>query len=142
MVGEVYINGKDAQTEYGVIFGEDSFTALLTPAPVKSYITNGSALIHGKQVLVNDDVHPKLSDRDVQLTFYLKARNLQEFLNRYSKFTQMLQNGRVDIRTKYQPTVTYRCNYVSCAQFTQFNGRLAKFVLKLNESDPNDRATV
>ena len=83
-----------------------------------------------------------MNERDVQLTFYLKARNLQEFLNRYSKFTQMLQNGRVDIRTKYQPTVTYRCNYVSCAQFTQFNGRLAKFVLKLNEPDPNDRATV
>lgn len=142
MVGEVYINGKDAQKEYGIIFGEGSLTALLTPAPVKSYITNSSALIHGVQALATSDIHPKLNERDVQLTFFLRAKNLNEFLSRYTKFTEVLQAGRVDIRTKYQPTVIYRCLYVSCVQFTQFNGRLAKFVLKLNEPNPNDRATL
>ena len=45
MRGECYINNKDAHDEWGLIFGETSLTALLTPAPVKGYIENKSALI-------------------------------------------------------------------------------------------------
>lgn len=142
MIGEVFINGNDAQKVYGVIFGSDSFTALLTPAPVKAYIENKSALSHGKQVLNDQDLPPKLDERDLQLTFYLRANSMEQFLTRYAAFTAVLQAGKVEIRTKYQPKVTYRCNYISCAQFTQFNGRLAKFVLKLNEPNPNNRITL
>lgn len=141
MVGEVFINGVDAQQVYGVIFGSESFTTLLTPPPVKAYIENKSALSHGKQVLNDEDTPPKLDERDIQLTFFLRAKSMEQFLTRYAAFTAMLQAGRVDIRTKYQPSITYRCNYISCAQFTQFNGRLAKFVLKLNEPNPNNRTT-
>lgn len=141
MVGEVFINGEDAQEVYGVIFGSESFTTLLTPPPVKAYIENKSALSHGKQVLNDEDTPPKLDERDIQLTFFLRANSMEQFLTRYAAFTAVLQAGRIDIRTKYQPKVTYRCNYISCAQFSQFNGRLAKFVLKLNEPNPNNRAT-
>ena len=142
MVGELFINGYDAQEEWGVIFGAESFTTLLTPPPVKAYIENKSALSHGKQVLSGEDNPPKLDERDIQLTFYLRAKNLTQFLTRYANFVKVLQEGQVDIRTKYQPKVTYHCNYISCAQFTQFNGRLAKFVLKLNEPNPNSRETL
>lgn len=141
MVGELFINNKDAQKEYGISFGADSFTALLTPPPVKSYIENKSALTHGKDILCNSTITPKVDERDVQLTFYLKAINLTQFLQQYAKFTEVLQLGKIDIRTKYQPGVTYHFNYISCTQFTQFNGRLAKFVLKLNEPNPNYRIT-
>lgn len=141
MVGEVFINGEDAQEVYGVIFGSESFTTLLTPPPVKAYIENKSALSHGKQVLNDEVTPPKLDERDIQLTFFLRANSMEQFLTRYAAFTAVLQAGRIDIRTKYQPKVTYRCNYISCAQFSQFNGRLAKFVLKLNEPNPNNRAT-
>lgn len=140
MVGELYINNKDAQQEYGIIFGAESFTTLLTPPPVKAYIENKSALTHGKQVLSGEDNPPKLDERDIQLTFFLKAKNLTQFLARYTSFSELLKAGKVDIRTKYQPNVTYHCNYISCTQFSQFNGRLAKFVLKLNEPNPNNRA--
>ncbi|MCI8997673.1 MAG: hypothetical protein HFJ95_01600 [Muribaculaceae bacterium] len=139
MVGELFINNEDARKTYGIIFGEDSLTALMTPPPVKPYIENKSALVHGKQVLNDEDNPPKLDERDVQLTFYLHAKNREQFLERYQKFTTMLQKGKVDIRTKYQPGTTYHCLYISCAQFSQFNGRLAKFVLKLNEPNPKDR---
>lgn len=141
MLGEVFINGEDAQDVYGVSFGSDSFTTLLAPAPVKAYIENKSALSHGKQVLNDEELPPKLDERDIQLTFFLRANSMEQFLTRYAAFTAVLQAGKVEIRTKYQPKVTYRCNYISCAQFTQFNGRLAKFVLKLNEPNPNNRAT-
>lgn len=140
MVGELWINNVDAHKRYGISFGEESLTALMTPAPVKAYIENKSALEHGKQVLNTTAKPPKLDDRDVQLTFYLRAKNREQFLQRYEDFCAVLQGGKVNIRTKYQPTVTYRCNYLSCAQYSEFNGRLAKFVLKLNEPNPNNRA--
>lgn len=142
MVGELFINNMDAQEEWGIIFGAESFSALLTPPPVKAYIENKSALSHGKQVLSGEDTPPKLDERDIQLIFYLKAKNLTQFLTRYAAFCQVLQEGKLDFRTKYQPKVTYHCIYLSCAQFSQFNGRLAKFVLKVNEPNPNNRATL
>lgn len=138
MKGEFFINGIDATT-YGITLGDDSFTALLTPPPVKDYVANKSALSHGKQVL-NDTAHaPRLDERDVQITLYLHAKDLSQFLARYQEFCKVLQKGRLDLRTKYQPTEIYHCIYISCSQFAQFNGRLGKFVLKLNEPNPNNR---
>lgn len=139
MRGECYINNKDAHDEWGLIFGETSLTALLTPAPVKGYIQNKSALIHGKQVLSGEENPPKIDERDLQLVFAIKAKNLTEFMSRYISFVSELEKGIIDLRTKYQPGVVYHLLYMSCQQFTQFNGRLAKFVLKLNEPNPKNR---
>lgn len=141
MVEEFYINNREAR-KYGIVFGADSLTALMTPPPVKAYIENKSALSHGKQVLNDEANPPKLDERDVQLTFYLRAKNREQFLTRYGDFCELLRGGRIDIRTKYQPGVTYHCNFISCSQYSEFNGRLAKFVLKLNEPNPNNRATI
>ena len=139
MRGECYINNKDAHDEWGLIFGETSLSALLTPAPVKGYIENKSALIHGKQVLSGEENPPKIDERDLQLVFAIKAKNLTEFLTKYSNFVKELEKGKLNIRTKYQPGVVYHLLYVSCQQFKQFNGRLGKFILKLNEPNPKNR---
>lgn len=139
MVGECYINGVDAHLTYGITFGESSLTALMTPASVKSYIQSKSVLMHGKRVLTAEETLPKVDERDVQLTFYLRAKNRSQFLTRYEDFCKVLHGGKLDIRTKYQPNVTYHCNYISCVQYSQFNGRLAKFILKLNEPNPQNR---
>lgn len=139
MKGECYINGKDAHEEWGLIFGESSLTALMTPAPVKAYIQNKSALIHGKQVLSGSVNPPKIDERDVQLVFGIKAKNMTDFLTKYSSFVEELEKGWLDISTKYQPGVVYHLLYVSCQQFSQYNGRLGKFVLKLNEPNPKHR---
>lgn len=139
MKGECYINGKDAHEEWGLIFGESSLTALMTPAPVKAYIQNKSALIHGKQVLSGAANPPKIDERDVQLVFGIKAKNMTDFLTKYSSFVEELEKGCLDISTKYQPGVVYHLLYVSCQQFSQYNGRLGKFILKLNEPNPKHR---
>ena len=139
MKGEWFINNKDAYETWGIILGDTSFTALLTPSPVKEYIKNESALLDGVQVVCDEYVYPKVNERDLQLVFYLKAENLTEFLLRYSSFTEELQKGVIDIRTKYQPEITYHLLYISCSQFSQFNGRVGKFVLKLNEPNPKNR---
>lgn len=140
MKGECFINNKDAQVAWGITFGDTSFTALLTPPSVKEYIKNKSALLDGTQVVCDEYVYPKVDERDIQLVFYLRAKNLTEFLSRYSSFVSELEKGIIDLRTKYQPDVTYHLLYLSCSQFSQFNGRLGKFILKLNEPNQKNRS--
>lgn len=139
MVGEFFINGEDAHKTYGITFGADSLAALLTPPPVKSYIQSKSALMHGIQVLTSEETLPKVDARDVQLIFYLRAKDREQFITRYEDVCEVLRGGKIDIRTKYQPKVTYHFKYISCTQFSQFNGRLAKFILKLEEPNPQNR---
>ena len=60
-------------------------------------------------------------------------------LQRYGDFCEVLRGGVLEIQTKYQPGVYYRFIYLSCTQFSQFIGQLAKFSLKLSEPDPTNR---
>lgn len=140
---KVYINSstEDTETAYGVFFTDNSITALMTPAPLKSYITNKSALQPGKQVL---PYAPKVDERDVQLTFGLRASSLAQFLMRYRKFCAELEKGVIDLMVHiYEGNTwiktTYRLNYISCNQYSEFNGRLAKFTIKFSEPDPSNR---
>ena len=58
---KVYINSttQDTREKWGVFFIDSSVTALMTPVPKKSYITNNSALSDGKQVLTATGALPK-----------------------------------------------------------------------------------
>ena len=139
MVEECWINNNDAYKTWGIFLSSESFTTLITSPPLKGYIENKSALMDGKQVLNDENNAPKVDERDMQIVFGIKAKNLDNFLQLYADFTEVLKKGKLDIRTKYQPGVTYHCNYISCSQLTQFNGRLGKFILKVNEPNPNNR---
>lgn len=143
---KVYINSTSQTTEkrWGVFFSETSVTNLMAPPPKKAYITNKSALSNGKQVLTNSGNVPKTDERDIQLTFGLRATSLAKFLMQYRSFVSELKKGAIDLTihiwegdTYYKET--FYLNYVSCSQYAEYNGRLAKFVLKLNEPNPENR---
>ena len=135
--GESFINGVDAYTQWGVSLSDTSLSALMTPSANKAYITNKSRLEHGKRVIVNDT---KVDERSVTINIHLTASNEQEFFNRYNKFCQeVLAQGVVDIKTKYQSDVVYHMIYESCTQFSQFMRGIGKFTLKLLEPNPNNR---
>ena len=143
---KVYINSttQTTQQRWGVFFSETSVTALMTPAPKKKYITNKSAISHGKQVLSIGEYVPKTDERDVQLTFGLRATSLAQFFMRYRSFVAELEKGAIDLTLQFSEgstycKETYHLNYVSCSQFAEYNGRLAKFVIKFNEPNPKDR---
>lgn len=143
---KVYINSTSQTTDkrWGVFFSETSVTNLMTPAPKKKYIANKSALSHGKQVLTSGGNAPKTDERDVQVTFGLRAKSLAQFLMQYRSFVSELEKGAIDLTihitegsTYYKET--YYLNYVSCNQYAEYNGRLAKFVIKFNEPNPKNR---
>lgn len=138
--GELWINGHDAMSTYGLTLGKESLTALMTPAPLKAYITSKCATMSGKQVIGRNVHVPKADERDLQLTLYIHANGVEQFVERYTKLCrEVFAKGYMEIETRYQPDVVYRCLYLSCQQFKQFNGRLGKFVLKLNEPNPDNR---
>ena len=60
-----------------------------------------------------------------------------DFFEKYNNFCKELATGILNIRTKYQPDIMYRTEYLSCNQFTQFMRGIAKFSLKLVEYNPS-----
>lgn len=136
MVGELYINSKDAYSNWGISMTTSSLSALMAPPPNKEFIENKSRLEHGKRVITTN---PKVDERNLSLELQLTAKTESEFFSRLSKFFQELETGVLNIRTKYQPTITYKTIYLSCGNFTQFMRGIAKFTLKLCEPNPKDR---
>ena len=134
MIGELFINGKDAYNTWGISMDDTALSALMTPAPSKAFIENKSRLEHGKRVITSS---PKKDERSLTLQINLTAATKEEFFARYESFCEELSTGVLEIKTKYQPTVIYRTIYSSCQQFSQFMQGIGKFVLKLNEPNPS-----
>ena len=134
--GELFINGVDAYTQWGISLTTKGLSALMTPSPTKELIENKSRLQHGKSVIV-DNV--KLDERSINLPMHMTAKTKEKFLENYGKFCEVLEQGRLDIKTSYQPNVVYRTTYVSCNQFSEYNMGIAYFTLVLNEPNPSKR---
>lgn len=133
---KVTINGKDARGTWGIVFDSSAVSALMTPPPMKDYIADESRLEHGRRVIASN---AKVDRRDVTLTLALYARSETAFYSRLNAFCTELEGARLDIELGDLPGTVYKCVYRSCSQFTQYNGRLAKFSLKLEEPNPKDR---
>ena len=135
IAGELTINGLDAYTKWGVFLDDTGIAHLMTPAPLKEYITNKSPLRHGKEVV---PVTPKVDERDVTLVLNIVGRTRTDFLTNYANFIAVLQSGDITIQTRYTNDV-YHMKYVSCQQFSSWRGGIGKFTLKLNEPNPMNR---
>ena len=136
MKGELFINEKDAYTEWGISMDTTSLSSLMTPPPMKDFIENKSRLRPGKSVITSNVY---VDERDVTISFHLTAKDEFSFFKQYESFCNELEKGTLDIRTKYQPNTVYRMIYISCNQFSQYFRGIAKFSLKLNEPNPKNR---
>lgn len=137
MKGDLFINGKDAYDTWGISLTDGSISTLMTPAPMKSIIENKSRTDDGKRVINNN---PRIDERDLTLQVHFSAKDKDDFFAKYQSFCQELAGGVLEIKTKYQPDVLYRTNYLSCSQFSEFMFGIAKFSLKLNEPNPANRS--
>lgn len=135
--GELFINGKDAYSEWGLSMTNMGLSALMTPAGNKAPIENKSRLTNGKTVDMSNTVK---DERTLSLPIQITAPDTETFFARYDSFCRELAGGTLNIRTKYQPTTLYRTYYVSCQQFTQFIREMASFSLRLCEPDPTNRS--
>lgn len=138
--GQLKINNVDVYEKYGISMDNNALSTLMTPPALKNWVTNEVREEHGTQYLIEESL-PRYSKRDLSLTFNLVASNEDEFFSRYAAFcTEILATGIINICTKFQPNIVYRCVYESCSQFTQFRREMAQFQLKITEINPSDRA--
>lgn len=132
--GVLYINGKDAYTNWGISLDQNGLTTLMTPPDLKDWVKNEVRTKHGTDYYSSSV--PKVAERKMTLTFNLTAADESQFLSRYAAFCNILKAGKLVIRTSYQSNVYYHCLYVSCQQFTEFARQIATFGLQLIEPDP------
>lgn len=140
MTGQLFINNQDAYTTWGITMTGEALTALMTPPPLKEWITNEARDESGKQYLTGSGYTPAANERTLTLTINLTARSEVQFLTRYAAFCAVLASGVLHIRTSFQEGVVYKCVYKSCSQFTQFRRSMATLGLSLVEPDPTDRS--
>jgi hypothetical protein len=137
---ELTINSYNARTKWGIVANTKLMAALLAPPSVKDPIQSESRLEHGTRTIIPQN-SVKLAKRDITLEVGLTAPSLTEFYTRYKSFIEELTSGWLKIASpKFLPGVIFNCRYVSCTQFTNYNGRIAKFILKLEEPNPNNRS--
>lgn len=139
--GELYIKDVnsswvDAYTTWGISFEETAISALMTPAPNKDYIENESRLEHGKRI---DTSNAKKDSKDLSLEIHLSANSKDDFFSKYYAFCKVLAKGKLLLKVSHIPNVVFKTVYKSCSQFKEYNMGLAKFQLKLEEPNPDDR---
>lgn len=132
----IYINGNDSRSQYGIVFTASAVNALLAPPPLKAYVTNKSRAEHGKRITGGTT---RYDERDVTLEIYLEAPDWATFTTRRAAMMTLFQS-MVTVVIGDESSIYYRLYYLSCSQFTQFNGRIARFQVKFNEPNPNNRA--
>lgn len=134
MIGELYINDKDAFTTYGVFLEEGSDARLLLPAANKEYASNKARSQHGKQVF---RTLPRKEDRDVILFFNIAAKTRTEFLSKYEQFTNVLDEGLILLRIPSLKKV-YKLDAKSYQELSYFD-TIGKIAVNFNEPNPKDR---
>lgn len=137
MTGELYINGQDAFTNWGLSLGEGAFSALVCPPPAKDYVVNDMRTKTGKSYATD---YTQLNERTISLVVYIHAENRADMYSKLADFAlNVLAHGVIEIQTSYQEGVKYRFVYKQCQQMSEMNGRLGKFMLSLVEPNPEDR---
>ena len=135
MTPELTINGADALREWGVRLTGESLQNLMKPLDVKDRVSSTSRLEDGDRYIVET---PRIKAREVQVEFSVEGRTREEFIARFDKFCNMLQEGVVTLATRYQQNVRYRLLFTSCTSFYT-RRTLCKMAVKFIEPNPRNR---
>lgn len=134
MIGQLYINDKDAFTTWGVVLDEGSFAKLLTPAANKEYASNQKRSQHGKQVF---RTMPRKEDRDVIITFAIAANSEDDFISKYEIFINEIDSGLILLRVPSLKKV-FKLDAKSYQELSYY-GYIGKIAVNFNEPNPKDR---
>lgn len=135
---QLYINGKDAYTQYGVTMGENFISALDTPPALKDHIKNEVRGENGTQYVVT--TMPKVASREVSLNFYIQADTQEAYMACKDDFLSELSKGIIEM---YVPVLaqTYRLLYTgrNVSYALSIDRTSAKLGAKFIEPNPVNR---
>ena len=140
---EVRIQGsetgyQDLHDVFGVRLLRGAYESLLTPAPMKSYVTNESRLEHGKRYI---PVNAKMQERDVSLNVILEGADYDDYLGKYESFLNLLSSGLTLLKVPRLKRI-FKLVYTRTSKFQFYGYNRATFTLEFVEPDPSARQTL
>ncbi|MGL4519306.1 MAG: hypothetical protein ACRCUJ_06435 [Phocaeicola sp.] len=135
MKNQAYINNVDIST-YGASFASGAYAALRKPAPEKELVQNKSRLEHGKRVVATSETIKK-DERNVNLPIWIIGSSEDDFSAKFDAFMSAI-SGQFELKVPKQKT-TYKLVYKDCPSYVEYGLKKAKFTLKLEEPNPDDR---
>lgn len=154
MTNQLFINGHDAFTQWGVTMGEGFLEALDTPPALKEFQKNSSRAASGAQYLI-DDV-PVYDERELTLEFHIRGNSYEDFLTKKQAFFSELQNINVALKVPDLKARLYNSghyiflpitfNLIYTGKGISYNlsrsRKCCKFAAKFIEPDPSQRTYV
>lgn len=138
MIGELFINGKDAYMEWGVNMGDKFLDALGEKAGKKEYITNDNKLKDGIEYC---DAVPKTNERQLTLTFTITGSSSSDFTAKKDAFFDELDKGDISIKVPDDSAKVYHLKFKDSTGSYALNTKrtFCKVGIKFVELNPRNR---
>lgn len=127
--------------EFGVTLTRGWREALLTPAPVKDYVSNDSRIEHGVNMIATPEC-TKLNKRNVDIPLFLEGHSTEDYLEKLESFFEKITySGEFCMKVPCLKRV-FKFVYSQCSKFGDYGLKKGIFTLKLVEPNPKDRLKI
>lgn len=139
MTGDLFINGKDAWSTWGVRMGDGFLDAIDGFNEMKDYIENESRLEHGKRVITDN---AKVDSREITLQFTIEGSSESDYRSKKKSFQTELEKGEVNIKVPVLGNEVYKLVYLgkSVSYGLSLDRCFGKVSSKFEEPNPMDRS--
>lgn len=138
MTGELFINGKDAWTTWGVNMGDKFIDNIDAPLANKEYIENESRLEDGKRVITSN---AKVASREITLGFTITGTSQEDYRAKKKAFETELRSGGFTVNIPALGSEVYHLIYTgkSISYGLSLDRRFGHFTMKCEEPNPANR---
>lgn len=139
MTGDLFINGKDAFSTWGVRMGDSFLDSIDGFNEMKDYIENESRLEHGKRVITDN---AKVDSREITLQFTIEGSSESDYRSKKKAFQTELEKGAVNIKVPVLGNEVYKLIYLgkSVSYGLSLDRCFGKVSSKFEEPNPMDRS--
>ena len=109
MTGDLFINGKDAWSTWGVRMGDGFLDAIDGFNQMKDYIEDESRLEHGKRIITDN---AKVASREITLQFTIEGDSGGDYRTKKKSFQSELEKGAVNIKIPALGSEVYKLVYL------------------------------
>lgn len=141
MLGELYINDKDAWSTWKARLVDDSLDNLESSASMKSYVTNNARSQDGAQIFISN---PRIDMRSVILTFAITCESRLDYLSRKRDLEMELRKGLTLFKV-VPLSLIFKLHLDENSTMTLLSGtglRDGKFTIRFTEKNPKDRISL
>lgn len=120
---------------YGATLLDGSYISLMTPANLKSWVTNDAVDEDGV-----DYIQPtvtNVAERSVTLVFLIRGENEADFIAKYNSFIGLLHKGMIELNVP-DLNRTFNLKYEGCTPFDKWMLQSCKLSVKFTEPKPKN----